>query len=301
MKVIITGVAGFIGSKVAERFVALGHEVIGIDDLSTGKIKMVPKNLVFKKGDLTRSEVYKLLPARCDLVLHLAGQSSGQISFEDPTKDLAKNTISTLNLIRYAINAGAEKIIYASSMSVYGEVEDKPIGENDACKPISCYGVGKLSSEHYLRIYSDKLPYLAMRMFNVYGPGQDMENMKQGMVSIFLSQAIKSNTVVVKGSLDRFRDFIYIDDVVDAWYEAAMNENLTNMEINVGTGIRTTIKELLECIVRFCPGTKFYTDGSTPGDQTGIYADVERLKYKLGKRSFKSLDEGLKAFVEAVK
>ena len=71
-----------------------------------------------------------------------------------------------------------------------------------------------------------------MRMFNVYGPGQDMENMKQGMVSIFLSQAIKSNTVVVKGSLDRLRDFLYIDDVVDAWYEAAMNENLTNMEIN---------------------------------------------------------------------
>jgi UDP-glucose 4-epimerase len=133
-------------------------------------------------------------------------------------------------------------------------------------------------------------------MFNVYGPGQDMNNLRQGMVSIYLAQAIKSGLIEVKGNLNRFRDFIYIDDVVEAWFRSTLYSSALNQVLNVGTGKRTSVGVLLEK-VRICvPGSEFFIQGSTPGDQTGIYADVSLLKKTLNIDKFKELDEGLPIF-----
>ena len=298
-KILITGVAGFIGSKIAEKFINDGFEIIGVDDLSSGKIENIPKGLDFIKKDLSDSNILKSLPKECDLILHLAGQSSGEISFDNPVNDLNKNTVSTLNLIEYGKRCKVKKFLYASSMSVYGNVPDKPIPENYIVKPLSCYGVGKLAAEHYLEVFKEEVPFINLRMFNVYGPGQDLGNLRQGMVSIFLAQALKDNIIHVKGSLDRFRDFIYIDDVVDIWYEFALNKT-KNISLNLGTGIKTSLNELITLFKNNFCGLEYYSKGNTPGDQKGIYPDLEKLKSLTKKNKFIKIDEGLKMFIESV-
>jgi UDP-glucose 4-epimerase len=300
-KVLITGVAGFIGSYVAARFLCEGYQVVGVDDLSNGNAENVPKGVQFINGDLSLKTTINDIPRDCSYILHLSGQSSGEISFDDPVADLNTNAVSTVNLIRYGINNNARRIIYASSMSVYGNVENQPIKENHACAPLSCYGVGKFAAENYLRVYQHQIPYVAMRMFNVYGPGQDLENMRQGMVSIFLAQALETGRIEVKGSIERFRDFIYIDDVVEAWFRATTYSNVNNIVLNIGTGAKTTVNELLRILKMLVPGAEYYIQGATPGDQSGIFADNSELKKTLNLTSFRPLDSGLANFCEWAK
>jgi UDP-glucose 4-epimerase len=297
-KILITGVAGFIGSHVANRFLMEGYKVVGVDDLSGGNIENIPKDIEFIQQDLAQELIIDLIPNDCNIVLHLAGQSSGEISFDNPIVDLQKNVVSTLNLIKYALRNKVERMVYASSMSVYGEIDDKPVNEDSLCKPLSCYGLSKYTSEMYLNIYKESIPSVSMRMFNVYGPGQDMQNLRQGMVSIFLSQALFNNQIEVKGSLERFRDFIYIDDVVECWFRAATLNTAIGKSINIGTGVRTTVDELIQHIREYMPDIEYYTNGNTPGDQTGVFADTENLKLYLGVEKFTSLNSGLSKFMD---
>jgi|TARA_Y100000294_G_scaffold68314_1_gene64691 UDP-glucose 4-epimerase len=300
-QILITGVAGFIGSHVSKRFIHEGYEVIGVDDLSSGRIKNIPTDVMFVEGDLSEKQVINKIPTGCSKILHLAGQSCGEIGFDNPIGDLEKNTISTLNLIQYGIDNNVERFVYSSSMSVYGNVDDMPVPEYSSCGPLSCYGVGKLAAEGYLKVYQSQLPYVSLRMYNVYGPGQDMSNLRQGMVSIFLSQALKDGNIHVKGSVDRFRDFIYIDDTVEAWYRAATHQSALCKTLNVGTGHKTTVGELLEKICYLVDGSDYYVEGNTPGDQPGIYADNSLLKRSLNMEKFISIDDGLAMFVDWAK
>jgi len=299
--VVVTGVAGFIGSRVAARMAAEGFEVVGVDDLSSGKQSNVPSSIDFIQGNLADTQTISKLPKSAELVLHLAGQSSGEMSFDDPVADLEKNTISTLNLIRYGIAINASKLVYASSMSVYGNVPDAPISEDEHVAPLSCYGVGKLAAENYLNVFCKQLPSVSLRMFNVYGPGQDMTNLRQGMVSIYLAQALTSKHIVVKGSLDRFRDFIYIDDVVDAWFRVATLEDIGSNTINIATGARTTVAQVLEAVQSHVAGTTVEVADSTPGDQNGIYADTTRMRSLLGMSDLVNLADGIKRFSDFAK
>ena len=297
--VLITGVGGFIGSKVAEKFLNNGFTVYGIDDFSMGsRSKKIIEKINFIEMDLSDKNKIENLPKNVDLILHLAGQSSGEISFDDPIKDLQKNVISTLNLIKYGVERNIEKFVYASSMSVYGNVEDIPIKESHSCNPLSCYGVGKYAAENYLKIYSTKLPYVSLRMFNVYGPGQDMNNMRQGMVSIYLSQLLSKNKIEVKGSIERFRDFIHINDVVDIWWEVSVRNDIFNKTLNVGTGKKTKVKELLEIMKKLFPGSSYFQSDPTPGDQNGIFSDNKNLIKNIGFKKFISLNDGIRDFVE---
>ncbi len=299
--IVVTGVAGFIGSKVAARMASEGFSVVGVDDLSSGKKANIPASIDFVEGDLADVATIAKLPKQCDAVLHLAGQSSGEMSFDDPVADLSKNTVSTLNLVRYALSVEATKLVYASSMSVYGDVPDEPINEDEHVAPLSCYGVGKLAAENYLAVFAKQLPSVSMRMFNVYGPGQDMENLRQGMVSIYLAQALASKHIVVKGSLERFRDFIFIDDVVEAWYRAATMADVSGTTINIGTSVRTTVAQVLDVVKQHVPGTTVSVSDPTPGDQNGIYADTQRMQRLLNMNELVGLAEGVRRFSDFVK
>jgi len=299
--VVVTGVAGFIGSRVAARMAAEGFTVVGVDDLSSGKQSNVPSSIDFIQGNLADTQTISKLPKAAELVLHLAGQSSGEMSFDDPVADLEKNTISTLNLIRYGTGANISKLVYASSMSVYGNVPDAPIGEDEHVAPLSCYGVGKLAAENYLNVFGKQLSSVSLRMFNVYGPGQDMTNLRQGMVSIYLAQALTNKHIVVKGSLERFRDFIYIDDVVEAWFRAATFVGVGGNTINIGTGVRTTVAQVLEAVKANVVDTTVEVTDPTPGDQNGIFADTTRMRALLGMSDFVQLADGVKRFSDFVK
>jgi UDP-glucose 4-epimerase len=278
---LVTGGAGFIGSAVARALLERGDEVQVIDNLSTGRREAVPPGADFVEGDVQDAGLYQGLKLQhVDAIYHIAGQSSGEISFDDPVYDLQTNVQSTLLLCSFAIRIDCPKIIYASTMSVYGDHGSGPIDELATPTPRSFYGIGKLASEHYLRLYAERgMATVAARLFNVYGPGQNLENMRQGMVSIFMAQALRDGQVLVKGSGTRFRDFIYIDDVVSAFL--ALEKCAvpgTHIPVNIGTGRKTTVDELLSGIESTLPyPLEIEFRGSTLGDQMGIVANIERM------------------------
>jgi len=294
----VTGVAGFIGSHLADSLLQRGHRVIGVDDLSSGARKNVPAGVEFITADLASTDALSSLPGTVDAIAHLAGQSSGEMSFDDPVGDLNRNTVSTLNLLRYARESGARRIVAASSMSVYGDVADVPTTESTVARPKSCYGIGKLAAEQYLHVFRNEVPYTAMRMFNVYGPGQNLDNLRQGMVSIYVAMALRTGVIEVRGGVDRFRDFVHVDDVVAAWVAALCEKEPLNDVVNVATGVRTTVRELLDVIVECVSETQVREAAGTPGDQLGIYADISRARAALGWEPRIALRDGVASFVE---
>lgn len=298
---LITGAAGFIGSHTARKFISEGHSVWTIDNLRTGDKAKIPDGVRFIHGDCQDDRVIEQLEqTRFDAIIHLAGQSSGQISFEDPSYDFQTNVEATVKLIEYALRTKSYRFIYASSMSVYGHVPDEPVSENRAPNPISFYGIGKWTSEKYLQMYRDKgLEPTSIRFFNVYGPEQNMNNLKQGMISIYLAQLLKDDQVIVKGALDRFRDFIYIDDVVDFIARTVHDQKAVGGVYNCGTGIRTTVGDLLDKLVEITGvNKKIVQQGTTPGDQKGIYADMSLVQKVFGFVPKTNLDRGLRAMIE---
>jgi UDP-glucose 4-epimerase len=301
---LVTGAAGFVGSALAQSLLDDGHGVWTIDNLSTGKEENIPSGVHVLKGDCQDPKVVKLLEGRdFKAIIHLAGQSSGEVSFDDPVYDLRTNTEATLCLIDYGLRNNCDRFIFASSMSVYGDVNDGPVDEHHACYPLSFYGVGKLASEHYLRIYQNRgLKPTVLRYFNIYGPNQNLENLRQGMVSIYLAQLILNQEVVVKGSKHRFRDFIYIDDITAFTKHIIDREDAHGAVINVGTGRKTTVEELINKLLHISKIEKsiMYQDG-TPGDQQGIYADISLLQNKFGFNPEISLDAGLARMIDWAK
>jgi UDP-glucose 4-epimerase len=272
---LVTGAAGFIGSALAKKLISQGHAVYTVDNLSTGYAENIPKGVVFLEGDVQNKQVIAQLDdIKMDAIFHIAGQSSGEISFENPVYDLQTNTQSTLLLLEYAHRSKCKKFIYASTMSIYGDQDILPVTEEHKPNPKSFYAVGKLASENYLKIYSQfGINCSALRLFNVYGPGQNMDNLKQGMISIFLAQSLNENKITVKGSTERFRDFVYIDDVVAAFIKT-LEVNLDFQTLNICSGTKITINELLESIGEdFQNKIDIAVQAGTKGDQFGIYGD----------------------------
>lgn len=278
---LVTGAAGFIGSAVAKFLIEQGDKVVTIDNLSTGFKANIPNGCEFIYGNDYDNEVLKELEKyRFDGIIHIAGQSSGEVSFENPVYDLKTNVQSTIMLLNYAKATGCKNFVYASSMSVYGDNENEFVCENSIICPKSFYAVGKASSENYMRIYSSfGIKCTALRFFNVYGIGQNMTNLKQGMASIYMAMAINDKHIIVKGSKERFRDFVYIDDVVDSVIRSINRDCGSQFEIyNVSTGKKNTVEKVIEEIKNNLPYDVAveYVDG-TPGDQKGVYGDNSKI------------------------
>jgi UDP-glucose 4-epimerase len=293
---LVTGGAGFIGSRLSRRLAGEGHRVITIDNLTTGYKENILKDVEFYCGDCQDREIYRKIPQEnYDAIFHIAGQSSGEISFDDPTYDLRTNTESTLHLLKFALAIGCKRLIYGSSMSVYGRKPDRPIAEDEEARPQSFYAVSKLASEHYLRLYEQfGVHSTSLRLFNVYGPGQNLANLRQGMVSIFMAQMFEKQHIHIKGSGDRYRDFVYIDDVVEALVRCLESEEAWGKAINIGTGLRTTVDELLEQMLRlYAKPVTLEFEGTTPGDVHGIYADTALAAKVLNFVPQIGLEEGL--------
>lgn len=302
---IVTGGAGFIGSALARRLVKSGADVFVIDDLSTGYKRNIPIGAKLCVADISKERDLRgiRLPAKIDAVFHLAAQPSGEASFDDPVRDTEVNYTGTYNVLKLTQAKKCRRFVYASSMSVYGDVPGsvERVAEDYACAPASYYGCNKLASEKMIRIFSGQagIEPTVLRLFSVYGPGQNMLNMKQGIVSIYMSYLSRGVPVHVKGSLDRFRDIVYVEDAVDAFVVCERRRASFGGTFNVGTGKKTRVKELLKVLLRSYGKTDFDSwvicEGSTPGDVKGCVADISRIHSAVGWGPRHGLDEGVMA------
>ena len=280
--------------------VKAGHSVVTIDNFSTGFRGQIPGGVEVIEGNCYEELVIKKLSGiKLDAIMHIAGQSSGEVSFDDPVYDLQTNVQSTVMLMKHALSIGCRKFIYASSMSVYGDQKNQPVDEHAFPSPQSFYAIGKLASEKYMRIYNDLgLATTSLRLFNVYGPGQNLQNLRQGMVSIFLRQALAKKHIQVKGSAERYRDHVYIDDVVHAFLAAVDQSESKHRIFNIGTGVKTSVEELIKIICDRLPyNVEVEYEGSTPGDMLGIYANTDLIKNTLNWEARVSLESGIDRMV----
>lgn len=297
----VTGGAGFIGQALAKRLCRLGHTVAVLDlPAQLAKAEIASSVRAYEVDIRSFDQFRKLAGNAFDIIFHLAAQTSSYISQIDPGLDVDTNVRGILNVLRFARTAGNPKVVFTSSMASYGNVEGA-IDEQTQQRPLSNYGVSKVAGETYLRMFSQfGIKYTIFRLFNVYGPGQDMQNMLQGMASIFITQVVKGNRIDVTGSLERYRDFVYIDDVVDALV-LALHPNTDGRVYNVGSGKPTTVAVLLDLIFevsgRAKSEFKVVNVGGHEGDQFGTFADISRLR-KLGWESKTQLNDGLKKFYE---
>jgi UDP-glucose 4-epimerase len=286
-KLLVTGGFGFVGSRLVHHLRTQGLEVIVMEHPSAATPAAL-KDVQVLRADITDEAA--LANARLsgvDAVLHLAAQSSGPRSFSVPALDVKLNVLGTVNTINWCIDNQVDRLIFASSFVVYGDhPERETLDESVPCFPKSVYAGSKLACEHLLMNYAQPkgIRWNALRMFNVYGPGQDITKPDQGVVGIFMNMLLQRDVVQVKGSLDRFRDLICIDDVVQGWYRC-VHSAAYNQAFNLGTGDRTTFADLIHALAEVmgkADRVRIEELTGTPGDMKGCVADLTRIRGALG-------------------
>lgn len=285
MRILVTGGAGFIGSHVGRAYVDAGHEVVVVDNLSTGKRENVPAKACFREIDLLEEgrleEVFREF--RPEVVNHHAAQVNVRLSWEDPKKDAQTNILGSLALLRQMVKWGIQKIIYSSSGgAIYGEPERLPVREDQPVRPLSNYGVSKYTVELYLQSFqaSAGLHCVVLRYPNVYGPRQDPKG-EAGVVAIFTNQLLRGERPVIFGDGSKTRDYVYVDDVVHA--------NLLALEpnregtFNLGWGTQVTDLEVYNAVCA-AVGSRVepILDHKRPGEIDHISLDASRAKIILG-------------------
>lgn len=298
MRAIVTGGAGFVGSHLCDRLLAEGWEVVAVDDLSSGHAANLDSRVQLIEHDCADPAVVEQLPpGGADVVFHLASHVGQQYSFDRPIHDLRVNAGATIILLEWCRTKVVPKFVFASTMNVYGDPPSLPATEASPVDPPSPYAVGKLASEHLCRIYDTLgVGTTSLRLFNTYGPRQDLANRMQGMVSIYMAYVLAGEPILVRGSGDRFRDFVYVDDAVDAFVRSA-DRRADGRVYNMASGTRTTVNELLAKIVAAAgedPATYPIEWGEpTTNDQFGCYGDPSLIGRELGWAPRITLDEGL--------
>lgn len=304
MRVLVTGGAGFIGSHLAEGMLAAGHQVVVLDNESTGRRENVPVGAAFIRGDVADlKELERAFEAGLDAVCHIAGQVSIIRSFTDPVADLQTNVQGTINVLQLCLKHKVARLLYASSMTNYGQTEVLPIPETHPCEPTSYYGITKFAAERYVHTTASRVDLdfgfhvTSFRMYNVYGPRQALDNPYQGVLGIFLGNLLRNEPITIYGDGEQSRDFIYISDVVRAWVTALDNQAAFGRIFNIGSGRRLTINQLADAVlgafqqsrstwkVRYCP--------ARPGEQRHVEADVRCAASAMGWKPAISFEEGL--------
>lgn len=311
-KYLITGGYGFLGINFIHYLLKNGishNDIIIIDNLSTSNSYISNysflKNISFIKGDVGNDNFINNLKFKVDVIFHFAAQSGGEGSFNDTIYDSNTNSKGTLLLLNYARRINCNKFIFTSTCAVYGGINENKhcYTEDDDNDPNTFYAINKLSSEKYIKLYNKNynINYTIFRLFNCYGPYQNLVNMKQGMVSIFLKQILSDEypEIIVKGNLDRIRDLVYVEDAVKIIFDSVNNCKFDNDIFNLGTGIPNTVRTLLDNLIKNSKQKKIVIKGETPGDMKKLYADNSKLqKIYHNKFKFTTLEIGIKKFCD---
>lgn len=300
MKILVTGGAGFIGSHIADAYINAGHDVVIIDNLSTGREKNVNNKATFIKMDIRDKAVADVFSDhQFDVVNHQAAQMDVRLSVKDPIYDAENNVIGFLNVVQNAAISKVKKVIYASSGGVvYGEQDYFPADENHPQRPYCPYGVTKLIGEKYLFYYSMNfgLKYTAFRYANVYGPRQNPHG-EAGVIAIFLQKLFNKEQAIINGDGGQTRDYVYVADVVKA--NLAALEKGDNDVFNIGTGVETDVNEIYQELNRATGANMPEQHGpGMPGEQRRSVLNIDNAGKILGWQPDYNFADGIKATVE---
>ncbi len=300
--IIVTGGAGFIGSHLVDHLIDQDHNVLVIDDLSSGSTDNLSgwigdERLRFVRWDITRPldgcedlRSYK----RIDCIFHLAARIDVITSFDDPLDDARRNYMGTLNVLEFARKIGCQQMIFSSSAAIFQDNGLVPIDEDFPKMPLSPYGFHKLMSEGLLRLYGDHhgMRNASMRFFNVYGPRQDPSNPYSGVISKFMDMASSGEPLTIYGDGEQTRDFVYVEDVVRSLISAYKGNGIG--EFNVGTGVETSVNTLADIIAsRFRAGGDRRHLPGRKGEIRRSCALVDRIEKVLGYRPDTVLEDGI--------
>ncbi len=300
MRVVVTGGAGFIGSHVTEAYLAEGHEVLVLDDLSSGHAENIPQQASFEQADIRSPQAADALRRfRPEVLNHHAAQMNVRVSVDDPCLDADINVVGFLRLLEAGREVGLRRVIFASSGgTVYGDPAKFPCPESEPTHPICPYGVSKLSGESYLyyydRIYG--IHHVALRYANVYGPRQDPHG-EAGVIAIFNQRFLRNENVVIFGDGLQTRDYVYVGDVVRA--NLAALETEFRGPVNIGTGIETDVVSLCARVKELVGGSGEAQHGpAKDGEVRRSSLDVSRAADVLDWRPLTGLSEGLASTVD---
>ncbi len=297
MNFLITGAAGFLGSSLANQLAREGHQVRGLDDLSTGDPKSLLPDVHFTRGDVSdRPKLWTLLQ-EVDVVYHLAARVSVPESVLYPRDYNNVNVGGTVALMEAMRDVGVRRVVLASSGAVYGDLADQPLTESLTPAPRSPYAVSKLSAEYYVRTIGGLwgIETVSLRIFNAYGPGQHLPASHPPVVPHYLRQALRGGTLVAHGDGSQTRDYVYVDDVVSALVASATAPNVNGLVINVGSGTETSIKDLIQQVLDTTNSkAEVIYNAKTSGGVSRMRADLTLANQKLNYRPSLSLAEGLR-------
>ncbi|MBI5224944.1 NAD-dependent epimerase/dehydratase family protein [Candidatus Micrarchaeota archaeon] len=294
MKVLVTGGCGFIGSHLTEKLLREGHEVIVLDDLSTGREANLPKSATLIKGSFGNTPQARLALSEVDAIYHLGAVVGVRLTEENPWKVLETNNYKNHEFFDLVRKSSAKKLIFASSSEVYGNSLDMPLSENDGLKAITPYQTTKLIGETYTReLYENYgIDSCAIRYFNVYGPRQ--QGSAYGfVVSIFIKNALAGKPLEIFGDGNQTRDFTFIDDAVNAKM-LMLKKKLGGISLNIGTGRETRIMDLANEIIKIAGSkSKIVHLKEKPGEIARRLADISFAKKHIGFLASVKLEEGL--------
>ena len=297
MKFLITGAAGFLGSSLANHLAREGHQVRGLDDLSTGDPQALVPDVHFTRGDVSdRPKLWTLLQ-EVDVVYHLAARVSVPESVLYPRDYNTVNVGGTVALMEAMRDVGVRRVVLASSGAVYGDLGEMPLRETDTPNPRSPYAVSKLAAEFYVRTIGGLwgIETVSLRIFNAYGPGQHLPASHPPVLPYFLQQALRSGTMVVHGDGRQTRDYVYVDDVVTAMVAASTAPNINGLVINIGSGIGTSVRDLVKRVLDVTFGKpEVLYNSQTSGGVSCLTADLTLAQEKLSYHPSIKLDDGLR-------
>lgn len=299
MKILITGGAGFIGSHLTDKLIKTGHKVVVIDNLSTGRKENLNPKAKFYKIDICSPKISQIFKKeKPEAVFHYAAQANVRKSVESPIKDAKINILGALNILESSQKYKVKKIIFASTVGVYGETNIIPTPETYFEQPLSPYGIAKLAVEKYLNYYYKvfELPFVSLRLANVYGPRQNNKG-EAGVVAVFYNKLLAGEQPIINGNGRQTRDYVFVDDVVEANL-LALQKNKVGI-FNVGAGKETSVNEIFQKIKKAIKSNLKATYGpAKKGDLKRSRLDYSKIKKQLGWQPKYSLDEGLKKTID---